>query len=55
VSDERSDQPEARGPERAEAEAQRRFQHLTGMSPEAARVWVAFQSGRRIARPGRNQ
>jgi hypothetical protein len=49
VSDERSDERTAPGPERAEAEAQRRFEHLTGMSADAARVWAAFHCGRRGA------
>jgi hypothetical protein len=53
MSDDRPTDAEPRRTQQADDEAARHFQHLTGMSAEAARQWVAFSAGRNAVRPPR--
>jgi hypothetical protein len=53
MTDDRLPDAEPRRTQQADDEAARHFQHLTGMSVEAARAWVAFNAGRNAVRPPR--
>jgi hypothetical protein len=53
VSEDRTQDDEPRRTQSADDQAQRRFQHLTGMSADAARAWVAFSAGRNRPAPPR--
>jgi hypothetical protein len=53
MSDDHTSDADPRGTQQADDEAERRFRHLTGMSAEAARAWVAFSAGRNALRAPR--